>query len=78
MYTHIGNGNIIKNKDVIGVFDWETIQSSRNNLRIQFQFKEKNQKGKSIIIKEIEKGKYQEEVSDIAVSTLKKRLEKGL
>lgn len=78
MYTHIGNGTIIKNKDVIGVFDMKTIQSSRNNLRIQHHLKEKNLEGKSVILKETKEGTFEEVVSDIAVSTLKKRLAKGI
>ena len=75
MYTHIGNGNIIKNKNVIGIFDIKTIEASRNNLRIQYKLKEKNLTGKSVIVRETENGEYDEEVSEIAVSTLKKRFE---
>lgn len=75
MYTHIGNGNIIKNKNVIGIFDMKTIEASRNNLRIQYKLKEKNLTGKSVILKETKNGEYDEEVSEIAVSTLKKRFE---
>ena len=78
MYTHIGNGNIVKTKDVIGIFNRETIEASRNNLRIQFYLKQNELMGKSIILREAKKGVYQEEVSNIAVTTLKKRLEKGI
>ena len=78
MYTHIGNGILLKTKDVIAIFDMKTIQSSRENKRIQFKIKENNLVGKSVILKETEIGKYDEEVSEIAVSTLKKRLEKGI
>ena len=44
MYTHIGNNLILKNKDIIGIFDKKTIDSSRENKRIQFQmnFKKEN------------------------------------
>lgn len=75
MYTHIGNGNVLKNKNVIGIFDIKTIEASRNNLRIQHKLKENNLSGKSVILKETNDGEYDEEVSDIAVSTLKKRFE---
>ena len=75
MYTHIGNGNIIKNKNVIGIFDMKTIEASRNNLRIQHKLKERNLTGKSVIVKETKNGEFDEEVSEIAVSTLKKRFE---
>lgn len=76
MYTHIGNGMIIKNKDIIAIFDMKTIQSSRENKRIQFKIKENNLNGKSVILKEISKNNYDEYVSEIAVSTLKKRFER--
>ncbi|MBQ9315049.1 MAG: DUF370 domain-containing protein [Clostridia bacterium] len=88
MYTHVGNGMILKNKDVIGIFDMKTIQSSRENKRIQFELKNKkiidnNSQSKTLEIKSVilmDKGnnEYIEEISPIAVSTLKKRLEKGI
>ena len=78
MYTHIGNGMIVKNKDVIGVFDWKTIQESKQNKRIQYQLQQKKLTGKAVIVKEIENGEATELVSDISVATLKKRLEKGI
>lgn len=77
MYTHVGNGVILKSKEIIGIFDIRTIEASRENKRIQFNIKEKNLTGKSVILKN-DGDKYVEEVSDISVATLKKRLEKGL
>lgn len=78
MYTHIGNGVVLKNKDIIGIFNMETIQNSRNNLRIQHELKERNLTGKSVILMESEKGKYIEDVSKVAVTTLQKRIERGI
>ena len=77
MYTHVGDGIILKNKGIIGIFDIKTIYASRENKRIQFNIKERNLDGKSIILMD-NNGKYVEEVSKISVSTLKKRVEKGL
>lgn len=77
MYTHVGNGVILKSKEIIGIFDMKTIEASRENKRIQFNLKEKNLEGKSIIL--MSNGdKFVEEVSQISVYTLKKRIEKGL
>lgn len=75
MYVHIGNGKMIKEKDIIGIFDEKTIEASRENKRIQFYLAQNHLKGKSIILREQTKGEYKEEVSDISVVTLKKRLE---
>ena len=77
MYTHVGDGIILKSKDIIGVFDMKTINASRENKRIQFNLKERNLEGKSVILMGAD-GKYVEEVSKISVATLKKRIEKGL
>lgn len=86
MYTHIGNGIILKNKEIIGVFDRKTIEFSKENKRIQFDIRKieeketentKKEKNKSIILLE-SKNEYENhyELSNIAVTTLKKRLEK--
>ena len=77
MYTHVGNGVILKSKEIIGIFDMKTIEASRENKRIQFNLKEKNLEGKSIILM-TNGDKFVEEVSQISVYTLKKRIEKGL
>lgn len=77
MYTHIGDNLIIKNRDVIGIFDVKSIEASRENKRVQFEMKENNLTGKSVILMQDGK-KYKETFSPISVSTLKKRLEKGI
>lgn len=77
MYTHIGDSLIVKTRDVIGVFDIKSIESSRENKRIQFEMKENNVTGKSVILMQDGK-KYKEIFSQISVNTLKKRLEKGI
>ena len=77
MYTHIGDGVILKSKDIIGIFDMRTIESSRENKRIQFEIQEKKAEGKSVILM-AEGEKYVNVFSPISVATLKKRIEKGL
>ncbi len=77
MYTHIGDSLIVKTRDVIGIFDIKSIESSRENKRIQFEMKENNVTGKSVILMQDGK-KYKEIFSQISVNTLKKRLEKGI
>lgn len=77
MFTHIGDGIILKSKDIIGIFDMKTINTSRENKRIQFELKEKNLDGKSVILLQ-DKDKITNLVSQISVATLKKRIEKGI
>lgn len=45
MYTHIGNGTMIKNKDVIGVFDIKVLQVSRENKRMLLMLEKLENKG---------------------------------
>ena len=77
MYTHIGDGVILKSKDIIGIFDMKTISASRENKKIQFEIQEKKVEGKSVILMEQE-DKFVNIFSPISVLTLKKRIEKGL
>ena len=78
MYTHIGNNLILKNKDIIGIFDKKTIDSSsRENKRIQFQMKDLKENIKSVILLQ-EEDRYVEIYSQISTATLKKRIEKGI
>ena len=77
MYTHIGNNLILKNKDIIGIFDKKTIDSSRENKRIQFQMKDLKENIKSVILLQ-EEDRYVEIYSQISTTTLKKRIEKGI
>ena len=34
MYTHIGNGKIVKNENIIGIFNIDTLKVSRENRKI--------------------------------------------
>ena len=77
MFTHVGDGVILKSKDIIGIFDMKTINASRENLRIQFELKEKNLDGNSVILLQ-ENDRFVNQVSLISVATLKKRIEKGI
>ena len=77
MFTHIGDGVILKTKDIIGIFDMKTINASRENKRIQFEIKEKKLEGNSVVLIEENNG-FVNEVSQISVATLKKRVEKGI
>ena len=52
LYTHVGDGVILKSKDIIGLFDMKAIESSRENKRIQFEIQEKKAEGKSVILME--------------------------
>ena len=77
MFTHVGDGVILKSKDIIGIFDVKTINASRENKRIQFEMKEKKLEGNSIILLE-ENNVFVNQVSRISVATLKKRVEKSI
>ena len=77
MFTHVGDGVILKNKDIIGVFDMKTINASRENKKIQFEIKEKKLEGNSVILMKENDG-FINQVSQISVATLKKRIEKGI
>ena len=77
LFTHIGDGVILKTKNIIGIFDIKTINASRENKRLQFEMKEKKLDGNSIILMQ-ENDEYINQVSQISVSTLKKRVEKGI
>lgn len=76
MYVHIGNDEILNKDDVIAVLDVDMLKTSRQNLRIINELKARNNPAdKSVII--IQKKSKEERIfSNIAVSTLKKRLEK--
>lgn len=78
MYVHIGNNEILNKDDVIAILDVKTIMESRQNLRIINKLKERNDPAdQSVII--VQRGKNEENIfTNIAVSTLKKRLEMDL
>lgn len=74
MYVHIGNDEILNQDDIIAILDLNKICESRQNLRIINAKKERNNPAdQSVII--IQKGDKEERVfSNIAVSTLRKRI----
>lgn len=74
MYVHIGNNKILSKEDIIGIFDLSKISQSRQNLRIINEMKERNNpEDQSVIITQKEK-KEEKVFSNIAVATLKKRI----
>ena len=48
MFVHIGNGEIISGKSIIGIFNKETLMESKDN---DFLFKNAAPKDKAIILK---------------------------
>ena len=76
MYVHIGNDEILNRNDVIAVFDVEMLKTSRQNLRILNKLKDRNNSSDKSVIIINKKNKEEIIFSNIAVSTLKKRLEK--
>lgn len=74
MYVHIGNNIILNKNDIIAIFDINVLKESRNNLRINNIIKaRKLQNDSSVIIKK----NGEEIITNISVSTLKKRLDKA-
>ena len=78
MYVHIGNDEILNRDDIIAVLDLNKICESRQNLRIINEMKARNNSAdQSVII--IQRGNKEEKIfSNIAVSTLRKRLSGNL
>lgn len=78
MYVHIGNDDILNRDDIVAILDVKTVLESRNNLKIINKLKERNlDSDQTVII--INKGNKQEYIfSNIAVSTLRKRLNQNL
>lgn len=73
MYVHIGNNIILNKNDIVAIFDINVLKESRNNLRINNIIKaRKLQNDSSVIIKK----NGEEIITNISVSTLKKRLDK--
>ena len=76
MYVHIGNDVMLKSKDIIGIFDVETLKQSRSNLRILNMLKDKSSDIKSVII--VERGSKIEEIfTIISATTIKNRIDKN-
>ncbi len=78
MYVHIGNDEILNREDIIAILDLSKIKESRQNLRIINEMKARNNPAdQSVII--VQKGNKEEKIfTNIAVSTLRKRLSGNL
>lgn len=75
MYLHIGKNNILLFKDIIGIFDLETIKNSEENKKLM-QKTNILDDSKTLIITN-KKNETKEVVSNISILTLQKRIIKG-
>lgn len=66
MFLHIGENQIVKSKDIVGVFNVNILKNSDINNKILSKEEEKE---KTLII--TENGKY---FSNVSISTIRKRL----
>ena len=74
IYIHIGNNEILNREDIIAILDVEQLIQNRNNLRIINKYKERNNpKDQSVIVVEKD-GKERFVFTNVAISTLRKRL----
>ncbi len=73
MFLHIGENNLIKSKDIIGIFDINSLKSSSENKEFLDKIDDDINEKKTVII--AEKGNY---LSNILVSTMAKRLNKNI
>lgn len=74
IYIHIGNNEILNREDIIAILDVEQLIQNRNNLRIINRYKERNNdKDQSVIVVEKD-GKERFVFTNVAISTLRKRL----
>ncbi len=73
MFLHIGENNLIKSKDIIGIFDINSLKSSSENKEFLDKIDNDINEKKTVII--AEKGNY---LSNILVSTMAKRLNKNI
>lgn len=73
MFLHIGENNLIKSKDVIGIFDIKSLKNSSDNKNFFDKMDKKIEDKKTLII--TDKGEF---LSNILVSTMSKRLNKGI
>ncbi|MBQ9266888.1 MAG: DUF370 domain-containing protein [Clostridia bacterium] len=69
MFLHFGENNLIKLKDIIGVFDIETLKNSSENKQFLDNIKEIDKNNKTLII-----GKNENYFSNISVTTINKRI----
>jgi hypothetical protein len=75
VYLHIGKNNILLFKDIIGIFDLETIKNSEENKKLM-QKTNILDDSKTLIITN-KKNETKEVVSNISILTLQKRIIKG-
>ena len=73
MFLHIGENNLIKSKDIIGIFDINSLKCSSENKEFLDKIDNDINEKKTVII--AEKGNY---LSNILVSTMAKRLNKNI
>lgn len=73
MFLHIGENNLVKSKDIIGIFDINSLKISDENKAFIDKFGDDIKEKKTLII--TEKGNY---LSNILVSTMAKRLNKNI
>ncbi len=73
MFLHIGENNLIKSKDVIGIFDIKSLKSSSDNKNFFDKIDKDVEDKKTVIV--TDKG---EVLSNILVSTMSKRLNKSI
>lgn len=73
MFLHIGENNLVKSKDIIGIFDINSLKISDENKAFIDKFGDDIKEKKTLII--TERGNY---LSNILVSTMAKRLNKNI
>lgn len=75
MYLHIGNNNILQTKNIIGIFDLDSIKNSTESRKLLEPLKGQYQNEKTLIL--TAKGKETKEYfSNISSLTMQKRINK--
>ena len=82
MYLHLGEGTIVKNKDIIGIFDLDTTTVMKSS-RIFLNTAEKEKRTvtvyfelpKSFVVRGKKKEKTKVYISQLSTVTLEKRIE---
>lgn len=76
MYLHIGEDNILLQKNIIGIFDIEGLKIMKENGKFLEPIKDKIKEHKTIIITN-KKGKTEEYFSNISVNTIYRRSQRS-
>ena len=76
MFLHIGENQLIKAKDIIGIFNLDVIKASEENNRFLRRVEQDMQDEKTLIITQDKETKIY--LSNISASTIHKRIEKIL